>query len=173
MFRPSRRKPQILPEEVCLDILKNTDTGVLSLLGDGGYPYGVPINYVYHEGALYFHCGRFGHKIDAIEKEEKASFTIVSEDRVNSAAFATDYRSLILFGRVKKVEDPLEKRRSIEALCAKYSPMESPERTKQEIEGGFQALLMLRFTIEHLSGKEGKALARQRREAGETAEDQG
>ena len=65
-FRPMRRKRQELPKEECKKILNNATAGVLSVLGDGGYPYGVPISYVYAEGKLYFHSAVEGHKLDAI-----------------------------------------------------------------------------------------------------------
>ena len=80
MFRDMRRKNQLLPPEEAESILRQGTSGVLSLLGDGGYPYGVPLSYVYHNGRLYFHCAKAGHKLDAIRREGKCSFCVIAQD---------------------------------------------------------------------------------------------
>ena len=77
MFREMRRKRQLLPQEQALEILENNTSGVLALSGDGGYPYAVPMSYVYNDGKIYFHCAKAGHKIDAIRSCDKASFCVV------------------------------------------------------------------------------------------------
>ena len=61
-----------------IEILETVKRGVLSVLGDDGYPYGLPINYWYNKenGYLYFHSGKTGHKIDAIESNNKVSFCV-------------------------------------------------------------------------------------------------
>ena len=58
MFREMLRKKQALTEEECIRILKEEPRGVLSVLGDDGYPYGMPLNHYYCEedGKIYFHC---------------------------------------------------------------------------------------------------------------------
>ena len=70
MFRPMRRFKQQLTAERCEAILAGGSYGVLSLLGDEGYPYGLPIDHWYCEedGNLYFHSGMTGHKVDAMKK---------------------------------------------------------------------------------------------------------
>ena len=69
MFREMLRYKQALSEEECIEILKKELRGVLSVLGDDGYPYGMPINHFYNEedGKIYFHSGMQGHKIDAMK----------------------------------------------------------------------------------------------------------
>lgn len=82
-FRPMRRKRQQLSQEECVEILNRTTYGTLALLGDGGYPYSLPISYVYSDGKLFFHSALKGHKIDAIgQGESKASFSVVDKDDV-------------------------------------------------------------------------------------------
>ena len=66
-----RRKRQELAPERCIEILQNGTAGVLSVMGDDGYPYGVPLSYAYKDGKIYFHSAVEGHKIDALRKEEK------------------------------------------------------------------------------------------------------
>ena len=76
MFRDLLRKKQQLPMEDCIQILKQETRGVLSVLGDDDYPYGIPMNHWYNEkdGKIYFHCGKTGHRLDALKKLDKVSF---------------------------------------------------------------------------------------------------
>ena len=66
MFRPMRRFKQQLSKEECEEILNNCKSGVLAVIGDSGYPYAVPLSYVYFNDKIYFHCAKEGHKVDAI-----------------------------------------------------------------------------------------------------------
>ena len=118
MFRDMRRKNQLLPQEEAEAILRQGTSGVLSLLGDGGYPYGVPLSYVYHNGKLYFHCAKAGHKLDAIRREGKCSFCVIDQDQVVAEKYTTLFRSVIAFGQVRVLEDDGEKRAALEALDA-------------------------------------------------------
>src|SRR5690606_31956782 len=113
MFRSMRRKGQELPEAECKEILSSCSTGVLGLMGADGYPYAVPLNYVYADGAIYFHCAKDGHKIDCIRNSERVSFCVVQRGNVVPELFATDYRSVIVFGRAMIVSDDVERRRAM------------------------------------------------------------
>ena len=79
MFREMRRKKQALRPEDCARILAQGTSGVLALLGDDGYPYAVPLSYVYHEGRVYFHSAMAGHKLDALRRCPKASFCVAAD----------------------------------------------------------------------------------------------
>ena len=126
MFREMRRGRQALPEEMCEAVLSRGSHGVLALAGDEGYPYAVPISYVYEGGKLYFHCARSGHKLDAIARCPKASFCVVDQDQVVPQEYTTYFRSVIVFGTIRVLTDDGEKRRAIEALAVKYAPEDSP-----------------------------------------------
>ena len=99
-LRNMRRKRQQLPEEETIYLLRHATSGVLSLLDESGYPYGVPISYVYDDNKLYFHSALNGHKIDAIRHSDKASFTIICKDEVHPETFTTYFRSVICFGHL-------------------------------------------------------------------------
>lgn len=160
MFREMRRKRQLLPEEKAMEILENGTSGVLALLGDEGYPYAVPISYVYCGSKLYFHCAKAGHKIDAVRGCEKASFCVIAQDQVVPERYTTYFRSAIAFGRIRVIEDDAEKRSAIERLAAKYTPGDEEGRLK-EIDQEYRALCMLEMDIERLTGKEAIELVRQ------------
>ncbi len=96
--------------------------GVLAVSGDNEYPYAVPMNYVYENGKIYFHGGRSGHKLDSIRRQSKVSFCLIDEDQIVPDIFATDFRSVIAFGKAKEVEDYVEKTQTMRLLNNKYAP---------------------------------------------------
>ena len=106
MFREMRRKKQQLSFEECQEILNNEVRGVLSVIGDNGYPYGIPINYKYSttENKIYFHGAKKGHKIDAIKMNDKVSFTVFEKGIPVESKRGLDVRSVIIFGRITFVE---------------------------------------------------------------------
>ena len=107
MFRELVRKKQQLSQEECEAILAGQLRGVLSVAGDDGYPYGVPINHYYcpEDGKLYFHSGAFGHKIDAIKRCDKASFCCMDGGTRREGEWALSIRSVIVFGHIEIIED--------------------------------------------------------------------
>ena len=160
MFREMRRKKQNLSKEECDRILYNGTSGVLALHGDDGYPYAVPISYVYDGEKLWFHSAKSGHKIDAILKNAKASFCVIDQDQIVPAEYTTYFRSVIAFGRIRILEDDIEKRSAIEKLAVKYAPDETAENLNKAIEREWKPLCMLEMEIEHLSGKQAIELER-------------
>lgn len=163
MFRDIRRSRQALPEAESLAILERGSHGVLAVLGDGGYPYAVPLNYVYEGGSLYFHCARAGHKYDAVKACPRASFCVIDRSDVVPEDYSTNYRSVIAFGEVREVTDEAAKRRAIECLAKKYAPDDSEANRAAVIDREWDTLCVLELRIEHLSGKEAMALAKARR----------
>ena len=163
MFREMRRKNQQLPEEDCRRILQTATSGVLAVAGDDDYPYAVPLSFAFENGTLYFHVAKSGHKLDAVRRHSKASFCVIGKDEVVPAKYTTYFRSVIAFGKVRILEDTPEKRRVLNLLADKYSPDETTESRDAEIEKLINALYVLAMDIEHLTGKEGKELAEQRK----------
>ena len=161
MFREMRRNRQLLPEEESIAILENGTSGVLALSGDSGYPYAVPMSYVYNDRKLYFHSALNGHKIDAIRRNGLASFCVIAQDVVMPAEFTTRFRSVIAFGRIRIIDEPVEKRRTAELLAAKYDP-DNLGNLDREMEKGFDRMCMIELEIEHLTGKEAIELARKK-----------
>ena len=161
MFRPMRRSAQALDGGACVEILERGTSGVLAVAGDGGWPYAVPMSYAFDGEKLYFHCAREGHKLDAIRREARASFCVVDRDDVKPAEYTSYFRSVIIFGRVRVLEDKAQKRAAIELLARRYFPEDSAENRRRAIEREWAGLCMLEMDIEHMSGKEAKELARE------------
>ena len=163
MFRELRRKKQLLSREETEAVLTRGSAGVLALSGDEDYPYAVPISYVYSGGSLYFHCAISGHKLDAIERSEKASFCVIDQDQIVPEEYTTYFRSVIAFGRIRILEDEEERREAIEKLALKYAPDSTPEERQQEIQREWERLCILGLEIEHVTGTEAIELTRARR----------
>ena len=159
-FRAMRRKRQQLSEKENISILQKSTAGTLALLGDNGYPYAVPISYVYADGKLYFHSALSGHKIDAIRNSDKASFCVIDKDDVHPEKYTTYFRSVIAFGRIHIIEDEQEKLATARLLGDRYNPNQE-EALQKEIEKGLSRMVMIRFDIEHLTGKEAIELVNQ------------
>lgn len=161
MFRKMRRSRQELTREQCEEILERCTCGTLALSGDGGYPYAVPLSFVYHDGKLWFHGAKTGHKIDAMRKNEKASFCVIDRDEIVPQEYTTYFRSVIVFGKMRILEDDGEKRTACSLLAGKYRPGFEEERNAA-IEKEFPALCMFCLEAEHMTGKEAIELVRRR-----------
>ena len=159
-FREMRRKRQQLSEEESIGILQKATAGTLALLGDNGYPYAVPISYVYADGKLYFHSALSGHKVDAIRNCDKASFCVIDKDDVQPEKYTTYFRSVIAFGRIHIIEDAQEKLETARLLGDRYNPNQE-EALQKELEKGLSRMVMIRFDIEYLTGKEAIELVNQ------------
>ena len=158
MFRAMRRKRQQLSRAEAEAILERGTSGVLAVAGDDGYPYAVPLSYVYQDGKLWFHCAKSGHKLDAIRREEKASFCVIDQDQVMPEEYTTYFRSVIAFGRIRVLEDDGEKRAAIDALARRYFPGDTAEHRQAYIDREWAGVALLELTVEHLSGMQATEL---------------
>ncbi len=152
MFRQLQRKNKELSREECISILKDEKRGVLSVIGDEGYPYGMPMNHLYgDDGNIYFHCGRSGHRLDSLEKCDKVSFCVCDKGTEPEGKWALEFRSVIAFGRVEVIDDADTVVSVSEKLCRKFTDDEAYIR--KEIDCFAHETLILRLTPEHICGK--------------------
>lgn len=123
MFRPMRRIKQQITEAECIAILKSEKRGVLSLIGDEGYPYGLPLNHFYDErdGKIYFHGAKRGHKIDALKANSKASFCVMDQGFKKEGEWALNIKSVIAFGKVQLVTDIKKAKEICTGLVQKFT----------------------------------------------------
>ena len=153
MFRKMTRFKQAIPEEECIEILKKEPRGVLSVLGDDDYPYGMPLNHYYCEedGKLYFHSGMTGHKIDAIRRHPKASFCVWDEGFRKEGDWALNIKSVIVFGKVEIIEDREKVYDIARQLSRKFTDDEA--YIEKEVEHAGPKTLMFALTPEYMTGK--------------------
>ena len=153
MFREMMRKKQQISREECIEVLKSQPRGVLSVLGDEGYPYGMPMNHWYCEedGKLYFHSGMKGHRTDAMTACDKASFCVYDEGYRREGEWALNIRSVIVFGRVEILEDQEAAVAITRQLSFKYTS--DAEFIEREIRESGRNVLVFSMTPEHITGK--------------------
>ncbi len=153
MFREIRRFKQALSKEECEKILTEEVRGVLSVLGDDDYPYGMPINHWYNpeNGKIYFHAGQGGHRFDSITKHDKVSFCVYDKGYQKEGDWALNIKSVIVFGRMKVVEDKELGLHAIRQLSYKF-PVDD-EYIDDDIRRNGNTVVMLELTPEHMTGK--------------------
>ena len=151
MFRPIRRKNKTLPEAEIISILESAGEGVLATIGEEGYPYAVPLNYVFHNNAIWFHCAMSGHKIDNLAFNPKVSFCVVTDARVIPDEFNTHFKSVVLFGTAHEASGA-EKEEGLMALIRKFSPDHIPAGETYIKKAGDKTRVY-KITIDHCSGK--------------------
>lgn len=162
MFYEMRRKRQLLSQEETTAVLNRGTSGVLALSGDDGYPYAVPLSYVYDGEKIYFHCAKNGHKLDAVRRNEKASFCVIDKDEIVPEEYTTYFRSVIAFGRIRILEETGEKWAAIDKLALKYAPNSTVDDREQAIRREWAPLCVLEMTIDHVTGKEAIELAKEK-----------
>ena len=153
MFRKMRRFKQQISNEECIEVLKNEKRGVLSLIGDEGYPYGIPLNHYYDEkeNALYFHGAKEGHKVDAIKNCNKVSYCVYEKGIQKENHWSLNVRSVIVFGRMSFVEDLEECKKIGRNIWWKFNQDE--KELEEEIKHSLTRVLCLKISIEHMTGK--------------------
>lgn len=153
MFRELIRKNKQLSTEDCIHVLKTETRGVLSVTGDGGYPYGTPMNHWYNEedGRIYFHCGNAGHRLDALRRDGRVSFCVYDKGVRKENDWALVVKSVIVFGTVEILDD----HDTIVDITTKLSHKFTQDDTyiRKEIEQHAHRTLLLRLMPEHICGK--------------------
>jgi nitroimidazol reductase NimA-like FMN-containing flavoprotein (pyridoxamine 5'-phosphate oxidase superfamily) len=161
VFRDMRRTKQLLTTEETAAVMNRCTSGVLACIGDEGYPYAVPLSYVYRNGRIYFHSATSGHKIDAILRNPKVSFAVIDEDTVVSNEYTTYFRSVIAFGKARITEGD-EHQEAFQALVEKYSG-DQPEKDRQDKIAKCNQAYAIAIDIEHMTGKEAIEYVRAKR----------
>lgn len=153
MFREMRSKANMLTNEEVENILKTSPNGTLALYGENGYPYSVPVNFVYSDGKIYFHGAAEGYKLDCMKKDPHVSFSVIGRDDIAKENFTTLFSSVIIFGTVRVIDTMAEKVPVLEAMVGKYSA-EFMESGKELISKGCGSVAY-ELTIDHMTGKKG------------------
>lgn len=153
MFREMRRKGQQISAEACKEILINEPRGVLSMIGDDGYPYGIPLTHWYCEedGHIYFHGAGVGHKIDAIKACDKVSFCVMDKGYRKEGEWSLNINSVVVFGHLHIVEAADAKARACAAMVKKFT--DDQDYMDREFKNAFHRVTVLELIPEHMTGK--------------------
>ena len=151
MFRESRKPEKTLSESEMKEILATAEYGVLSTVGEDGYPYGIPVNFVYDGKALYFHGAKEGHKVDNLRFSNKVAFTVVVDTQVLPKEFNTKFRSVIVFGKAMIATDE-ERSKVFELILEKYAQT-NIENGHMYVAHSVHEADIYKIQIEHASAK--------------------
>lgn len=153
MFREVARKKQVLTSKQITKILNTEKRGVLSVYGENGYPYGLPINFWYNEdnGYIYFHSGKNGHKNDAIAKNNKVSFCVYDEGYKKDGEWALNISSVIIFGKIHILDDWEKSLEIYRRLSLKFTS--DTDYIDTEIEKFAKNTICYELQPEHITGK--------------------
>jgi nitroimidazol reductase NimA-like FMN-containing flavoprotein (pyridoxamine 5'-phosphate oxidase superfamily) len=153
MFRELVRKNKQLSNESCIELLKTETRGVLSVLGDDDYPYGMPMNFWYNEedGNIYFHCGNIGHRLEALQKHNKVSFCVFDQGYKEENEWAYKVKSVIIFGKIEIIDDMEQITDIVTKLSYRF--VQDDEYIKEEIRLHGHRTLLMKLTPEHMCGK--------------------
>ena len=154
MFREMRRKQCQGSYEEAEAMMKKAPHGILGVLGDEGYPYTVPVSFVYKQGKIFLHCATEGHKLDALMNNEKVSFCVIEQDEIIPEEFNTLYRSAIAFGRAKILREDEAIQEVLEMILDKYSPKHM-DSGKKYIKAEWANLKVVEIEIDHMTAKAG------------------
>lgn len=153
MFRKIRRFKQEMPAEECRELLKTQVRGVLSLLGDDGYPYGLPIDHAHAlvvdaEGCLI--AGADGVDLVALFRAVEVELAVGLVIPV-VGEWPLHFRSVIVFGRIAPVTDEAATALACKELSRKFTP--DDEYFNKEYAAAKDRVLCLALTPEHITGK--------------------
>ena len=154
MFRPIRKKKNEISAEAAKELLRCARRGVLAVNGDDGYPYAIPVNYLYDEenNKIIFHGAKAGHKVDSLKKDDKICFTVFGNETVKDEEWAPYLQSVVVFGRCHMVENQDDIIRLVKKFAGKYYP--DAAMIDEEVTHSGRGVAMFEIEIEHLSGKE-------------------
>lgn len=152
MNREMQKKDRQLPVEEVKELLVKGHHGILSVNGDDGYPYAVPVNYVYLNDAIYIHSAKYGYKIDALEKDNKVCFSAIISSNILPSHFTAEFESVVAFGKVTMVEDDAEKREVLETFILRMAPGRG-EAGEKMIKANFDKTAIIKVNIESMTGK--------------------
>ena len=154
MFREIRRKNREIDIDSAKQLLQSSRRGVLAVNGDDGYPYAIPITYIYDEEAqkIYFHGAKAGHKVDALRACDKVCFTVYGNETVRTESWAPFMQSVVVFGRCHLMDAGSEATQRLKQFAMKYYPSE--QLADEEIAHAGKAVQVFEIEIENMSGKE-------------------
>ncbi len=161
MFREMRRFKQQVSDEECKQILTEEKRAALSVIGEDGYPYAIPVNFYYdeNENRIYLHGAKTGHKIDAIKACDKVCLTTWNQGFKKDGRWEWNATSVVVFGRATLLDgmdgDEVSKKLQIEKLrklAEKYYPNQA-EVDEEMASSAVSRAQMIAIDIDHMTGK--------------------
>ena len=151
MFRKIRKIKNEIDKDAVDSLLHSCRRGVLSMNGEDGYPYAIPVNYYYDEAnqKIYFHGAKAGYKVDCLNSCDKVCFDVFGNESIKDLDWAPYVQSVIVFGRCHLVDTNNE---VLKTFMMKYYP--SVDLVDKVIKEDSKFVQMYEISIEHKSGKQ-------------------
>jgi len=124
-----KKQLEITDKSEIKKILETTRVGRLATLGEDGYPYITPVNYVYFQESVYFHCALKGEKLDNIRRYPKVCFEVDIPLAYLDTGFDKNmptcdvgqfYQCVIIRGRAEIIDQLDKKVSALNALMASH-----------------------------------------------------
>jgi len=149
-----RRQDRVSTSEEAVGLLVKGEFGFLSMCSTENEGYGIPMNYVFENGSIYFHCATEGTKLDYLKSNNKVSFCVVGETTVLPSDFGTLYNSAMAFGKISEIDGD-EKRYALTLFLKKYSA-DFIEEGIEFINNLYSRVKVLKLSIDTITGKSRK-----------------
>ena len=158
MERKMHKIKRQMPDDAAKAAFEQGHHGTLSVNGDDGYPYAVPVNYVYVDGKIYVHSAKVGYKIDCIKRDSKVCFSAILDAQVVPKMVTARFTSVVAFGKATLVQDEDERymalKTFVDRLCG---PTAIPEGM-DFLEKTIARTEIIRIDVEQLTGKTSGAI---------------
>lgn len=152
MNREMNKKERQLPDAIVKEMLTGCKEGTLAMHGDHGYPYCLPMNFVYLNDAIYMHSAKYGYKIDALQSDSKVCFSVIVRSQVAPELFTTRYESIVAIGDMEFIEDDEERRLVMETFIDRYAA-DFKEGGMKFIKGAMGKTAVLKMNVKEMKGK--------------------
>jgi uncharacterized protein len=148
-----RRQDRLMNPEDTIKVLQDGEYGLLATVDGSMQPYGVPVNYVFLHGSIYFHSTNAGgQKYTNIVNNPKVCFTVVGMTKVLPEQFGTLYESAIVYGTTELIEDEEERLLAFREFVKKYSA-NFLDAGEKYIKADGKNAMIVRINISEITGK--------------------
>lgn len=141
------------------EFLQGAQVGRFITQNSDGFPYAVPVHYLYERGKIYFHGRLHGQKMTNIQRNPQACFEVDEMIRINAddvktaCQVGTKYKSVIAFGYARVIEEFARKSEILIKIVDKYTPQFSAAGIPED---SIEATAVVEIELLECSGKSHK-----------------
>ncbi|WP_163709605.1 pyridoxamine 5'-phosphate oxidase family protein [Mangrovibacterium lignilyticum] len=150
----ARMKQNQLSPEAIEALMNKQEVGHLATQNIDGFPYVVPVHFVFTGSEIYIHGLNCGQKLANIQANAKVCFEVEEMDRLimdeKACDVNTKYQSVIAFGHAAMIEKTPEKISALDKVVAKYTPQLAGQEYPENM---LKATGIIKITIESITGK--------------------
>lgn len=156
-MREMRRKDRQTDETFAINLLKNCEYAILSMVNEEGRAYAIPISHVLDEEqrVVYFHCARSGYKIELLKRDPRVCLTGVGDTLLIPEKNTTEFESFVLNGRAEFVEEEEEKIHALRLIMEKFAAS-NLHNFEEALNRSLKVTGIIKIHIEEISGKRKK-----------------